>query len=87
MFVVDAGDNDDDDNGIHGKKFTLDDVFNDTFNPKLFYAQWISGMSICQFICMSVCQFVVISGMSVCQFVCVFYILSMYIYVRTQYVW
>ena len=40
-FCFDTDDNNDE---VGGRTFTLDDVFNDTFNPKLFHAQWISGM-------------------------------------------
>lgn len=47
MFNADDDDKDNDE--INGQTFTLDDVFNDTFNPKLFYAQWISGKSIVSF--------------------------------------
>lgn len=55
IIIVLCSNTDDDDNGnddgINGKIFSLDDVFNDTFNPKLFSADWISGMSVCQFVC------------------------------------
>ena len=50
MLFSNADDDNNDDGGIKGKKFTLDDVFNDTFYPKRFSAEWISGMSVCQFV-------------------------------------
>ena len=52
--------NDDDYNvdGIIGKRFSLDDVFNDTFNPKLFSAEWINGTQL--YVCLSVCLYLLL---------------------------
>ena len=43
---VTVGDDGNDTSVDRRRKFTLDDVFNDTFNPKLFSAQLIGGMSV-----------------------------------------
>ena len=42
--------------GRDGRQFTLDDVFNDTFDPKLYSAVWTSGLlCVCLCVCMRVC--------------------------------
>ena len=73
LIVIDT-DNNDSDDGIHGNTFSLDDVFNDTFNPKLFHAQWISGMSVCQFVCYHWYVRLLISMFQHCIYVCTQYV-------------
>jgi len=52
IFDVESDDgNNNNINGSNGKKFTLDDVFNETFYPKLYFAEWVNGMLTCQFVC------------------------------------
>lgn len=41
-----------------GRPFTLDDVFNDTFHPKLYSATWTSGECVCMCVFLFVCSVV-----------------------------